>query len=90
MYVEHRTQVNDVDGIEAEILQVIVDRLRERFPGEGWIPGGVRAAGRPDLRDDDEVVLVWVQRFPDDLVGGMRAVEVAGVDVIDAALHGFA
>jgi hypothetical protein len=31
-----------------------------------------------------------VQRLADDPVGGVRALEVAGVDVIDAVRHGLA
>ena len=31
-----------------------------------------------------------MQRLADDLVGDMRAVEVAGVDVVDPQPHGFA
>jgi len=31
-----------------------------------------------------------MQRFPDDLIGDVGAVEIAGIDVVDAAFDGFA
>ena len=42
--------------------------------------------GRADLGDDHEIVAIRVQRLADDLVGDVRAVVVARVDVVDAAL----
>ena len=48
------------------------------------MPGGVVAARGAHLRDDHEILGIGMQRLADDLVGDMRAVEVAGVDVVDA------
>jgi hypothetical protein len=42
------------------------------------------SAPRPDLGDDDEVAGIRVERLPDQPVGDVRAVEIAGVDVVDA------
>ena len=41
----------------------------------------------PTLVTIVEVVRIGVQRLADQLVGDVRAVEVAGVDVVDAARH---
>jgi hypothetical protein len=48
------------------------------------------SAPRPDLGDDDEVAGIRVERLPDQPVGDVRAVEIAGVDVVDAAGDGLA
>lgn len=44
----------------------------------------VRTALCADLGDDNEIVRVRMKRLADNLVGDLRAVEIAGVDVIDA------
>ena len=44
-------------------------------------------AGCAHLGNDHEIVPVGMQCLPDDLVGDMRAVEIAGVDMVDAAFH---
>ena len=50
-------------------------------------PAALGVPQRSDLGDDVQVVRVGVQSLLDDLVGDVRAVEVAGVDVGDAELH---
>ncbi len=87
---EHQPQVDHVETLEAEMAQVVVDGVGQLPFGERGVPRAVRAALRADLGDDHEIVGVGVQRFADQLVGDMRAVEVAGVDVIDAGRHGLA
>ena len=87
MHVEHAAQVDDVEHVEAEVAQIVVDGLRQLFARKGRDPGPVLAAPGADLGDDDEIVGIGMQRLADDLVGDMRAVEVAGVDVVDAAGH---
>ena len=54
------------------------------------IPRRVRAAPRADLGDDRQIVRIRMKRLADDLVDDMRPVEVAGVDVVDAARDGLA
>src|SRR5262249_31601997 len=45
---------------------------------------------RTDLGHDDKIVPIGVKRLTNDLVGDMRPIKVAGVDVIDATLNGLA
>ena len=87
---EHGPQVDDLENIEAEVAQVVVDRLRQLLGREGRVPGFVVPTPGADLGDDHEVVGVGRQRFADQLVRNVRPVEVAGVDVVDAALNRFA
>ena len=85
MDAEHAAQVDHVEHIEAEIAQIVVHRLSQLLGREGRNPRSVRAAPGADLGDDDEIVGIGMQRLADELIGDVRAVEVAGVDVIDAA-----
>ena len=62
----------------------------ELFARDRRQPGAFVITACADLGDDGEVVGVGVQRFLDDPVGDVRAVEVRSVDVIDAGLNGFA
>ena len=58
--------------------------------GESRHPRLVRAAPGADLGDDDQIVAIRVKRFADDLVGDMRTVEIAGVDMINPTCNGLA
>src|SRR6185312_9555013 len=90
VHVEHAAKVDDIEHVEPEIAQVVVHRLREFLRGHGGKPRSVGASARADLSDDDEIVRIGMQRLADDLIGDVRAVEIAGVDVIDAGGDRFA
>ena len=85
--VDHDPQIDHLQHVEAEIAQIVVHRRRSvpraRRPGAMRL----RAAPGADLGDDDEIVGIGMQRLADDLVGDVRAIEIAGVDVVDAARH---
>ena len=83
-------QVDDVERVQAEVLEVLVDGLRELLGLQRGLPAALGAAPRADLGDDVQVVRVRVQRLLDELVDDVRPVEVAGVDVGDAQLDGLA
>ena len=86
--VAHQAQIDHLEPLEAEIAQVVVDgagQIRRALRGE---PGAVRVANRADLGDDHQIVRIGMQRLADDLVGDVRTVEVAGVDVVDPSLDG--
>jgi hypothetical protein len=53
-------------------------------------PRAILAASGADLGDDDEIVWIRVQRLANDLVGDVRSVKVAGVDVVHAVRDGLA
>ncbi|MNL24489.1 hypothetical protein D3C87_1459240 [compost metagenome] len=84
----HRAEVADVDDVEAEIAEVVVDGGGKLLLRHGRQPFGIRAASCRNLGDDGEIVRIGMQRFTDDLIGDMRTVEIAGVDMIDAGLDG--
>ena len=65
-------------------------RLGEFLGRKGGNPRSILAAPGADFGDDDEIVLIRMERFPNQLIGDVRAVEVAGVDVVDAGGEGFA
>jgi hypothetical protein len=48
------------------------------------IPGTIGAAARTDFRHDDQIIGIRVERLLNDLIGDMRTVKIAGVDVVDA------
>ncbi len=83
-------EVDDGEGVEAEVAEVVVDGAGELLCGDGGEPGGVAAAAGADLGDEEEVFGIGVESFLDELVGDVRAVEVAGVDVVDAEADGLA
>jgi hypothetical protein len=86
----HDAQVDHVEHLEAKIAEVVVHG-RFQFRGRGGRkPGCVVAAPGADLGDDDEIVRIGMQRLADQGVGHVRAVEVAGVDMVHAGGDGLA
>ena len=57
---------------------------------EGREPGSILAASGADLGDDDEIVRIRMQRLTDQLVGDVRSVVIAGVDVVHPGGDGLA
>ena len=47
-------------------------------------PGTIGAAARTDLGHDHQIIGIGMQRLLDDLIGDMRTVEIAGIDVVHA------
>jgi len=56
MYAEYHAQIDDFERVEREIAQIIVDGPDKFLGREGRVPGGICAAARPDLCDNDEIV----------------------------------
>ena len=77
-------------AFEAQIAQVVVDALDQIFTRTVKNPGAVVATASAYLGDEGEVFRVRMQGFLDDLVGDVRAVEVAGVNMVDAGSDGLA
>ncbi len=71
-----------------EVAEVVVDGGDEVVFAEGVGPALVGRALCADFGDEDEVAGVRVERVADELVDDVRAVEVAGVDVVDAGFDG--
>ncbi len=88
--VEHEAQVDDLQHVQAQVAQVVVHRPGQVLRRVGRVPGGVLAPEGADLGDQGQIVRIGVKRFADDLVGDVRAIEVAGVDVVDPGGDRFA
>ena len=86
----HNAVIDHVQRLKAEVAQVVVNRALELLGRNGGVPRGVVAAHRADLGDDRQTRRIGMQRLADDLIDDVRAVKVAGVDVIDAACDRFA
>src|SRR6266567_1784793 len=85
-----QAEVDDIESFEAQIAQVVLDALDQICTRTVKNPGAVFATASAHLGDDVEVFRVRMQGFLDDLVGDVRAVEVAGVNVVDTGSDGFA
>ena len=89
MEIEHGAQIDNVENIQAKIAQIVMYGLCEFDAGKCRIPGRIRAAYGADLGHHHHRIGIEMQGFPDDLVGDMRAIEITGVDMIDAPLERF-
>src|SRR3546814_3546512 len=62
-------------------------RLRELSRALCWKPRGILAAPNADLSHNHKVWVVGVKRFANDLISDVRAIKIAGVDMVDARFH---
>ncbi len=81
------SQVDDVKPLESEISKIIVNGIDQILPGKSNIPGHICSPASADLGDDYQVIRIRMERLLDDPIGHVRAVEVAGIDVIHAGLY---
>jgi hypothetical protein len=58
-----------------------VDQL---LSGESMKPGLIRTSASAHFGDDDQTILIRMERALDQLICDMRTVEVAGIDVVYA------
>ena len=82
---EHHAKIDHFERLEPEIAQVVVYRLGQCLGEKAGSqePSAPRRA--PILVTMTRSFGIGRERLADDLVGDVRAVEVAGVDVVDAA-----
>src|SRR5579875_1151342 len=81
-------EIDDVEGVEREIAQIVVNSGGQFFTRKGMNPRFVCSAASAYLGDDHQAVRIRMKSALDDLVGHMRAVKVAGIDVVDAGGNG--
>jgi hypothetical protein len=84
MNASHDTQVHDVERIDTEVAQIVMHRTRQFGRALRRDPRRIGSSDRADLCHDDEALRIGIQRLSDELVGDVRTVEVARVDVIDS------
>src|SRR5579871_1098730 len=78
------TKVHDVEHVKAEMLEIVVNGLAQLLWGQRSRPTTVRVSERSDFRYDVQVGGIGMQRLPNDLIGYVRPVKVARIDVRDA------
>ena len=83
-------EVDDIEGFETEVAQIVVNALDQIFTRTVENPGTIIATASTDLGDEGEIFRVGMQGLFDDLVGDVRTIEVAGVNVVDARSDGLA
>jgi hypothetical protein len=79
-------QIDQVEATLGEPGEVLLDLVAEFGRLGGGVPASPFVSDHADLGSDHEIVGIGVQRLADEIVGHMRAVEVAGVDVGDTKL----
>src|ERR1700747_1737654 len=77
-------EIHDVEGIEAQVAQIVMYGIDNLLARACVKPGTVGAAASADFCDDHQVIGIRMQRLLHDLIGDMRTVEIAGIDVIHA------
>src|SRR5439155_7993281 len=77
-------QIDHIKGAEPEVCEVIINSFPELVRCERSRPISFRVSPRTDLGDDPQLLRIRMQCFFDQLIGDMRPIEVAGVDVIDS------
>jgi hypothetical protein len=76
----------DIDFPE-KVVKIVVHGLAQLLGSKRLGPTVLGVSQRPDLGNDVQFVRVGVQGFLDDLVGDVRAVEVAGVNMSDTQFY---
>src|SRR5579872_6310879 len=77
-------EIHDLQRIEAQVAQIVMYGIDNLLPRACVKPGTVGAAASADLRHDHQVIGIRMQRLLNDLIGDVRTVEIAGIDVIHA------
>src|SRR4029077_20629161 len=77
-------EIHDVKGIEAQVAQIVMYGIDNLLAGACVQTGTIGAAAPADFGDDHQIIGVRMQRLLNDLIGDMRTVEIAGVDVVHA------
>jgi hypothetical protein len=84
------SHVDDVERVQPKVAKIVVDRALDIRRLERRYPRAVCTTQGAHLGDDHEVIWVRMEGFANDLVGDVRPVKVARIDMIDARGHRFA
>ena len=77
-------EIHDLERIEAQVAQIVVYGVDDLLARACVKPGTIGAAAPTDFGHDDQIIGIRMQRLLNDLIGDMRTVEIAGVDVVHA------
>jgi hypothetical protein len=84
------SQVDEVHPLDPERAQVVLDALPQLGRALSGQPPALIVAARADLGDEPQSLGVGIQRLADQFVDDVGAIELRGVDVVDAELDGAA
>src|SRR5580692_11488910 len=76
--------------VEAKIVQILMNGIHQLLAGKRVKPGFVWTSASAYFGDDHEILRIWIERLLDKLIGHVRSVVVAGINVVHARLDGFA
>src|SRR6202007_2112495 len=83
-------EIYNLERIEAQVAQVVMYGIDNLLARACVKPGTVGAAASADLGDDHQVIGIRMQRLLNNLIGDMRTVEIAGIDMVHARRHSLA
>src|SRR5579862_909814 len=83
-------EIYNLERIEAQVAQIVMYGIDNLLPRACVKPGTVGAAASADFGHDHQVIGIRMQRLLNDLIGDMRTVEIAGIDMIHARCHSLA
>jgi len=82
----HQAQVHGGELLDPKRAQVVLDTAAQLLRSVGGQPRLLLVPPCPHLAHQDQVVGEGVQRLAQELVRDIRAVELGGIDVVDAQL----
>src|SRR6201981_772906 len=77
-------EIYNLERIEAQVAQIVMYGIDNLLARACVKPGTVGSAASADFGDDHQVIGIRMQRLLNDLIGDMRTVEIAGIDVVHA------
>src|SRR5580658_3632057 len=77
-------KIDDIKPVEPEISKIVMDAI-DQFPTrKSMNPRLVLATAGAHLGDDHKAIRIRMERLLDNLIGYMRTVKVAGIDMVHA------
>src|SRR5580692_2534703 len=73
--------------VEAKIVQIVMNGIHQLLAGKSVKPGFVWTSTSTYFGDDHEILRIRMERLFDQLIGHMRSVVVARVNVVHARLY---
>src|SRR5258708_17835384 len=83
-------EIHDLQRIEAQVAQIVVYGIDNLLARTCVKPGTIGAAAPTHFGHDDQIIRIQMQRLLHDLIGHMRTVEIAVIDMGRARIDSFA
>src|ERR1700678_1178663 len=77
-------KIDDVEGIDSEVAQIVMNGIDQFLTRKRMQPGLVLTPASAHLGADHQTIRIGMKRLLDNLVGHVRTVKVAGIDVVDS------